>query len=323
MKNLFYNSLTAFVAAAGMLVTSCQKDLEPAAAARPDSRAGAQEITSALDTVQLIRLCSVDPYLANPLDAGEYRLNDNVPFFNVVSVESIKLMDSPGGARFEVADRLSYILKNRDRLIAPLQAKGIEVLATVMGANTSGWGFANLSPDEINDMAQSLVNIIMENNLDGVALADKWTSYGANGKPQPNTISYSRFILALREALPAGKKILLENVGHVSDFTPEVVGCLDLVTNNIINFYDETCTNIPGVPNSKWAGCTLAMNAPASARTIQLYSKLLVASGQGAINFIRICDTYPQTMLEAFVKGAYGPGVTVSHTGVFYEKEWN
>lgn len=322
MKNLFYNTLATLAVAAGMLGTSCQKDANPVVPAQSSARASVQEIDSALDTVHLTRLCSVDTYLANPLDAGEYWLNDRVPFFDIVSVEKIDLLDSPSGARFTQNTRLSYILKNRERLIEPLQAKGIEVLVTVMGATTSGWGFANLRPDVINDMAQTLADRVVENNLDGVTLADKWTDYGANGTPQPNTISYGRFILALRDALPAGKKIVLENVGHVSDFTPEVVGCLDLVTNNIINYYTASCS-IADVPDSKWAGYTLAMNSALSARMVEFNTKRLVAAGQGAINFIRLCDTYPQTLMEAFVAGAYGPGVTVSHTGVFHEKEWN
>lgn len=323
MKNLFYNTLTAIAVAAGLLVISCQKDVDSAASAQPDSRAAVREVTSTLDTVRLSRLCSVDLSLASPLDAGEYRLNDNVPFFNLVSVEKIQLLDSPSGARFTLTDRLDYVLENRDRLIAPLQAKGIEVLVTVMGANTSGWGFANLSPSVITDMAQTLANMVVENNLDGVTLADKWTDYGANGKPQPNTVSYGRFIRALREALPAGKKIVIEDVGHVSDFTSDVVDCLDFVWNSHINSYSATCAAIPDFPNSKWAGYTLAMNSAVSARMVQMYSKLLVVSGQGGINFVCLCDTYPKVMLEAFVAGAYGPGVTVSHTGVFYEKEWN
>ena len=73
-------------------------------------------------------LCFVEVNNENILNCGEYTMaKDGTPFFDVVSIfaANINVDSKTGRAHIFCNDQVSFLLKNADQIIRPLQAKGI------------------------------------------------------------------------------------------------------------------------------------------------------------------------------------------------------
>ncbi|MBR0560773.1 hypothetical protein KB213_12060, partial [Neokomagataea sp. TBRC 2177] len=85
----------------------------------------------------------------NILNAGEYTMKSSgKPFFDVVNIfaANINYNKEKGSVYVNCNDNVSYILKNADKFIRPLQAKGIKVCLTILG-NHDEAGIANLTTE--------------------------------------------------------------------------------------------------------------------------------------------------------------------------------
>ena len=77
--------------------------------------------------------CYIEVKSDNILNAGEYTMKESgKPFFDVVHIFAAKLNFQPSGSEagrvfLECGDDIKYIFQNADKLIRPLQEKGIKV----------------------------------------------------------------------------------------------------------------------------------------------------------------------------------------------------
>lgn len=151
----------------------------------------------------------------NPLNAGEYIMaGSGKPFFDVVNIfaANINYNSETGRAYINCNDNVSYILKNADIFIRPLQAKGIKVCLTILG-NHDEAGVSNLSDAAAADFARELKSYVDVYGLDGIDFDDEWSSYSKlddinDYVPSPGFVSpvgggaAARLIYECRQLMP-------------------------------------------------------------------------------------------------------------------------
>jgi hypothetical protein len=221
--------------------------------------------------------------------------------------------------------QVQAVLDNAATQLAPLQAKGIKVLLSILG-NHQGAGFANF-PDQqtATAFAGQLASAVTTYGLDGIDFDDEYADYGANGTPQPNAWSFPYLVQALRNDLP-GKIISLYYIGPSStslSYNGIVVG--DLLNYSWNPYYDSWI--VPSVPDMTQAQLAPAaidiQSTPASAAAS--LAQRTVANGYGVFNTYNLPDTDVSQYLSSFTQQLYGSGavytvgtgaVTYNNTGI-------
>ena len=84
----------------------------------------------------------------NPLNAGEYTIGDEkAPFFDIVSIFAANInLDKEGSPYISCNEQTTFVLHNADRIIRPLQEKGIKVHLSILG-NHDDAGMRSLSDE--------------------------------------------------------------------------------------------------------------------------------------------------------------------------------
>ncbi len=93
---------------------------------------------------------------------GEYTMKSNgKPFFDVVSIfaANINVDSKTGRVHVFCNDQVSFLLRNADKFIRPLQAKGIKVAMTILG-NHNKAGMGNLSEAAAKDFCQGTESLL-------------------------------------------------------------------------------------------------------------------------------------------------------------------
>ena len=104
-------------------------------------------------------------------------------------------MDSKTGrAHIFCNDQVSFLLKNADQIIRPLQAKGIKVNMTILG-NHDESGMSSLSKEAAEDFAKELKAYADIYGLDGFDFDDEYSNYSEN--PSPGFEERSSAIIAV------------------------------------------------------------------------------------------------------------------------------
>lgn len=165
-------------------------------AAVPDSKKG-----------DVRTLCFVEVNDENILNMGEYTMKDSKkPFFDVVSIfaANINVDNETGRVHIFCNDQVSFLLKNADKFIRPLQAKGIKVNLSILG-NHDEAGMGNLSQAAAADFAKELKAYMDIYGLDGVDFDDEYTNYSDNPSPgfeKRSRENYCRLIYECRKVMP-------------------------------------------------------------------------------------------------------------------------
>lgn len=128
----------------------------------------------------------VDVERHNPLNAGDYFLEDGTPFFNFVILGAAQMRHLPDGRRVTLylPPGLRHVLNNRRTYIEPLQRMGIRVLLGITGGQDDvTFGNIRRPEDDIDinlpnmnffpmDFAETISGFIAFYHLDGVELID-------------------------------------------------------------------------------------------------------------------------------------------------------
>lgn len=152
-------------------------------------------------------LCFVEVNNENILNCGEYTMaKDGTPFFDVVSIfaANINVDSKTGRAHIFCNDQVSFLLKNADQIIRPLQAKGIKVNMTILG-NHDESGMSSLSKEAAEDFAKELKAYADIYGLDGFDFDDEYSNYSENPSPgfeERSSANYCRLIYECRKIMP-------------------------------------------------------------------------------------------------------------------------
>ena len=120
----------------------------------------------------------------NPLNAGEYTIGDEkAPFFDIVSIFAANInLDKEGSPYISCNEQTTFVLHNADRIIRPLQEKGIKVHLSILG-NHDDAGMRSLSDEGAKVFAKELKAYADIYGLDGFDFDDEYSSYGVDIKP--------------------------------------------------------------------------------------------------------------------------------------------
>ena len=118
----------------------------------------------------------------NPLNAGDYTMSDGTAFVDIVELFASNIhKDGNGDPTLYLNDKLTNVLENGGvaTYVAPLQAKGIKVLLTVLG-DWQGIGVANMTDAQSTKFATILAYAVNKYGLDGIGFDDEYASYSGS-----------------------------------------------------------------------------------------------------------------------------------------------
>lgn len=226
----------------------------------------------------VLTMCFVEVNNESILNCGEYTMKGSgKPFFDVVTIfaANINVDSRTGRVHIYCNDQVSFLLRNADKFIRPLQAKGIKVNLTILG-NHDEAGMGNLSPEAAADFAKELKTYMDIYGLDGVDFDDEYTSYKDN--PSPGFLprsreNFARLIFECRKLMPDK---LLGVYEYRPDFLDSPTGTVEgqsvgeLIDYITYGYYQNQAdymrygkgreVNFEGLPKSKFCPTPLKIN---------------------------------------------------------------
>lgn len=292
-----------------LALSGCATTDEPATAT-PNAPAEGTRATAIDD---FARYLYVEVNDVNILNAGEYTLSNGDPFFTHVVIFAANIRaDKPSYAYNN--PNVAGILSDPDKYIRPLQAKGIKVLLSYMGDHT-GLGFSNLTQQQTDLFTDAIVAQADKAGLDGFDLDDEWAEYGTKGFPSANSTSYSNMIIDLRSKTDKLICVLDYNTFSLS---AEAAACVDLACYGWMNGYSLT-PDFP-LPLSKYCVYLVDLRFAPSDTMIRVRTMSAIRADSGGIAFYNL--PMQPTMLSKFNGAAMAFGLTCSHSGVTYPKDY-
>lgn len=239
----------------------------------------------------------------NPLNAGEYTV-DGVPFFDIVSIFAANInLDSDGRPYIFCNDQVSFVLANADKIIRPLQQKGIKVHLSILG-NHDDAGMRSLNEKGAKAFAKELKAYIDIYGLDGVDFDDEYSSYaekvngvvgakykGTAGSVVPSLAectpeNYKKLLEECRRIMPKEDGVAFGIYWYTTDDHPMGNGLENLIDYSVYGTYGAF-TDYSGQDIPK------EIQAP--------YAITLMSDNDGSMNKISVSDTY----LDNVVNGGY------------------
>ena len=251
----------------------------------------------------------------NPLNAGDYYLSDGTQFADIVELFAANIhADAYGDPCLYLNDKLTPVLEygGASTYVAPLQAKGIKVLLTVLG-DWAGVGVANMSTTQADQFAAILAYAVNRYGLDGIGFDDEYANY--SGSLVSNSFGY--LIEKVRALLP-NKIITVFQYGNYNQIYYAAGQKLDYAYTNFTYYSLNTSSSISGVTNDRWAPMSINLgNSYTSYARSKMQTNAATAAnnGYGALMFFNLrqtSDVSPLPVFNAVAAGAYGESVTVS-----------
>jgi hypothetical protein len=279
----------------------------PAAAATGAARGGA--ITPAVTKSGPLATAYVEVNNNSITNVGKYVLASNgANVFDIAIIFAANINYDGTNAYLYFNPQVQSVLDNAATQIAPLQAKGIKVLLSVLG-NHEGAGFANFpTQSAAAAFATQLSSAVATYGLDGIDFDDEYADYGTNGTAQPNAWSFPYLVQALRNDMPS-KIISLYFIGPSST----TLSYNGIIVGDLINYSWNPYYGTWGVPDVP--GLTQAELAPAaidiqntSSSTAASLAQETVSSGYGVYNTYNLPDTDVSSNLSSFTQSLYGSG---------------
>ncbi len=152
-------------------------------------------------------ICYIEVNNENILNAGEYTMeNSKKPFFDIVNVFAANIrLNEEGKPYVHCNPQVTFVLENADKLIRPLQQKGIKVHLTILGDHTPA-GMRSLGDEAAKDFAKELKSYVDIYVFDCISFDDEWSNYeqvgGHPGLVVPSQEQYSRLIYECRQIMP-------------------------------------------------------------------------------------------------------------------------
>ena len=152
-------------------------------------------------------ICYIEVNNENILNTGEYTMeNSGKPFFDIVNVFAANIRLNEEGKPYVYCNpQVTFVLENADKLIRPLQQKGIKVHLTILGDHTPA-GMRSLGDEAAKDFAKELKSYVDIYGFDGISFDDEWSNYdlvaGYPGLVTPSQEQYSRLIYECRQIMP-------------------------------------------------------------------------------------------------------------------------
>lgn len=305
MKNIFNLLLASF---AVMFAASCSNNEELVNEASQD----AQAVTRTVGTKTPKFTVYVETNDINPLNAGEYVFNgtteeaiDHVILFasNIRgTATTVELYHNPNQ---------THILNNVNTLVRPLQQKGIKVLLGLLGDHT-GYGFANLSENQMDSFAQQVANCVNQYGLDGVDFDDEYADY----QTIPSAAKYGLLVQKVRALLP-NKLVTAFYYGNVYGFDQTTLNAFDYLWPN----FGCNSTNPTGFDKGKWAKLSVHCTNTYLPAVAAVKSCAGSYAGYGAVMMFNLRENNCSSRMNEFASLLWN-GRSISWTGTSHLKNY-
>lgn len=152
-------------------------------------------------------LCYIEVNNENILNVGEYTMKESgKPFFDIVSVFAANIrLNAEGRPYIHCNPQVTFVLENADKLIRPLQEKGIKVHLAILGDHTPA-GMRSLGDDAARDFAKELKAYVDIYGFDGIDFDDEYSKYeevaGHPGLVPASQEQYSRLVYECDKIMP-------------------------------------------------------------------------------------------------------------------------
>ncbi len=177
-----------------------------------------QEAAPQINADRAVRnLCYIEVNRESMLNAGEYTMKDTgEPFFDIASVFAANIrLNAEGKPYLSCNEQTTFVLDHIDKLVRPLQAKGIKVHLSVLGDHTAA-GMRSLTDDAAALFARELKYYVDIYGFDGVDFDDEYSTYDTDQNAEPYIPSsavmpdiasctaerYAAFVYACRKEMP-------------------------------------------------------------------------------------------------------------------------
>lgn len=235
----------------------------------------------------VIMACYVETNDVNPLNAGDYVLEDGeTPFFDIVELFAANIhKDDAGNPTLYLNDKLAPVLEDGgvNTYVRPLQDKGIKVLLTVLG-DWQHIGVANMTSAQTTQFAEILAYAVEKYGLDGIGFDDEYADYYST-----NSTSYSEIISKLHALMPSNKIITVFDWGNTHTINSAAAACIDYAYHGYFGSYMglEYC-DITGMTNERWSASSLNLGNYNSTSTASDYASRTMNDGYGAMMFFNL-----------------------------------
>lgn len=152
-------------------------------------------------------LCYIEVNNENILNVGEYTMKESgKPFFDIVSVFAANIrLNAEGKPYIHCNPQVTFVLENADKLIRPLQEKGIKVNLSILGDHTPA-GMRSLGNEAAKDFAKELKAYVDIYGFDGIDFDDEYSAYdkvpGHPGLVTASQEQYSHLVYECRQIMP-------------------------------------------------------------------------------------------------------------------------
>lgn len=235
----------------------------------------------------VIMACYVETNDVNPLNAGDYVLEDGeTPFFDIVELFAANIhKDDAGNPTLYLNDKLTNVLENGGaaKYVKPLQDKGIMVLLTILG-DWQHIGVANMTSEQTTQFAEILAYVVEKYDLDGIGFDDEYADYYSI-----NSTSYSEIITKLHALLPSDKIITVFDWGNTHTINSAAAACIDFAYHGYFGSYMglQYC-NITGMTAERWSASSLNLGNYNSASDAKDNAIDTMNDGYGAMMFFNL-----------------------------------
>ncbi len=275
--------IAACVAALASLF-ACNKLNEPQVVNAPED---APVTKAAVDNAPILAVY-VETNDVNPLNAGDYTVNDGEPFIDIVELFAANIhketVDNQVRPTLYLNDKLANILENGgvEKYVWPLQDMGIKVFLTNLGDH-QGIGLANMNATQAEQFATILAATVYHYGLDGIGFDDEYADYNSI-----NSTSYSNILLNLRSQLDDLESILGKDLwmtvfdwGYTNTISSAAAACVDYAYHGYFGSY-YTYKKF-SLPNSKWSPLSFNLGSGVAQSTAQNYASRAKNEGYGAM----------------------------------------
>ena len=245
----------------------------------------------------------------NPLNAGDYYLEDGTTFYDYVQLFSANIhkttVNNVEEPTLYFNPEMVNIFENGGvgTYIEPLQNMGIGVLMCVMG-DWQNIGLSTMNDVQTTKFASILAYAITKYGLDGICFGDEYS--GVNTVVQN---SYSNIILKLRALLPS-TIIVVYDWGATNYISSTAASEIDYAYSGYYGYYiPYSYSNVIGITAERWAPISLLLGnnySTSALNTIQTWSSNAFNDGYGAImhfNLRQSSDVDPLPVMQAHADG--------------------
>lgn len=202
----------------------------------------------------------------SPLNAGEYYV-DGVPFFDIVSIFAANInLNNDGKPYIFCNDQVSFVLANADKIIRPLQQKGIKVHLSILG-NHDDAGMRSLSEEGAKAFAKELKAYLDIYGLDGFDFDDEYSAYaevvdgvlGAKYKGTASSVvsslaectpeNYTKLLKTCREVMPKEDGVTFGIYWYTDIDHPKGDGVEELIDYSVYGSYGHFEKYNQDIPN--------------------------------------------------------------------------